>query len=100
MHIENMSITAHRITKIEYAPDPTFDCWYDGGILEFLLDGDESHAEFTMDAVGVFEVNIKRLKEALASPDLTLGDEVRKALEADIAWAKSREKNYISYDCF
>jgi hypothetical protein len=96
MHIENMSIRAHRIISIKYAPDTTFNCWHDNALFEFLLENNTTND----DGIGVIDVSVERLKEALTSPDLSLGDDVREGLETDIAWAKTQDRDYINYDCF
>ena len=100
MHIENMSITAHKVSKVEYAPYSTFNCWHDNKLFDFLMNADHTHDGLNMNGVGMIEVSVSRLQQALASPDLDLDNDVREALEADIAWAKGREKDCVCYDCF
>jgi hypothetical protein len=100
MHIENISIRAHKVSKMEYAPYSTFNCWHDNKLFDFLMNSDRTHDGLNMDGLGMIEVSVGRIQEALASQDLNLDNDVRESLESDIAWAKGREKDYISYDCF
>jgi hypothetical protein len=95
-----MSIRAHRIIKIEYAPGPTFNCWHDTELLDFLLENDEVHDGRNLDGAGIIEFNVDELQAAVDDKNLKLNDEVRRQLQADIVASKVADDEYIQYDCF
>lgn len=99
-HLKNMSIRAHRVIKIEYAPEPTFNCWHDTELLDFLLENDKVHDGRNMDGVGMIEFSVDELQAAVDDKDLKFDDEVRKQLQADITASKEAGDTYIQYDCF
>jgi hypothetical protein len=99
MHIENMSIRAHRILTMEYAPEPTFNCSDETELMDFLLDHPDTSDRRDPHS-GVIEVGVDGLQAALDSTALKLEAGVRERLQGDLASSKFGGDEYIMYDCF
>ena len=100
MHIENMSIRAHRIVTLEYAQHPSFNCDYETGLLDFLMEGEGAHDGRNDDGSGIMEVAVERLQEAIENRELKLDEGTRDEIEADVVWATQNLRDFITYDCF
>ena len=100
MHIDNMSIRAHRILALEYSPQPTFNCSHESELFDFLLEDERTQDGRNADGVGMVEFQRNRLQEAIDRSDLKLDEGTRAELQADITWAIRKGQDYVMYDCF
>ena len=108
-----MSVRAYRINKIEREDTPTLNCWHNGSLLDFMIDGNGWRTD-SEDGIGQFEVGVDKLEEAIIAltkgefdadyKELTMPEQEKnaliKALKRDIAWAKKHKQDYVMYDCF
>lgn len=95
-----MSIRAHKIITLEYAPYATFNCTYQNGLLDFLMEHECTHDGRSDNGSGMVEVAVERLEEALESSELKLEKGTRDDIQADITWAKEQNRDFIMYDFF
>jgi len=95
-----MSIRAHRVNTLEYASSPTFNCSHETELFDFLLDDERTQDGRNMDGSGIVEVKLETLQEALNSRELQLDEDTRSDLQADMASAREKGRDYILYDCF
>jgi len=100
MHIENMSIRAHKIISLEYAQFPSFNCNCETDLLDFLMEGEYTHDGRNDDGSGMVEIAVERLQESIENSMLKLDKGTRDDIEADIVWAKQKGRDFITYDCF
>ena len=95
-----MSVRAYRVINHELEDYPSFNCWHDAKLFNFLLQGGRTHNGLNPDGNGIVEVSIKRLLEALDSKELKLSSDLRDAIKEDIKWADDNWQDDISYECF
>lgn len=100
MHIENMSVSAYRVNTLEYASQPTFNCSYEAELFDYLLNDVRVFDGRNNDGVGIIEVSLELLSEALDHDGLQISGNTRASIEADMAWAREKGRDYIQYDCF
>lgn len=96
-----MSVRAHRILKVEYAPNPSFNLWHDEKLINFLDTQNDSGFFSQMNGNGGGVVNIEAsvIKKALEKAgELELDEDTVEQLKADIEAAG--EDGSIDYDCF
>lgn len=98
-----MSVRAHRIIKVEYSPETTFNLSYDQKLVEFL-DGENDGgfwSHLNDDACGQVGISVEALNKALKRAEsLELDEYTVKAIKDDIAFAESQDDGYVTYDCF
>jgi len=94
-----MSIRAYRVIMIECAQPNSFNLWHDGKLVDFL-DREYGFFEGMNADGGLTEVPVEGLKEALAKPELELGEDVIEALKRDIEAAEQGGDEYIQYYCY
>jgi len=96
-----VSVRAHRILKVEYAPNTSFNLWHDKKLIEFF----DSHnysgfcSQMNDNGGGVVSVEVSVIKEALEKVmELELDLYTVKQLKADIEAVG--DEPTIDYDCF
>lgn len=95
-----MSVRAHRVNEVEYASSSSFNCSYDTGLFDFLLNDIRTFDGRNGDGLGIIEVKLELLREALDHDGLQIDDCTRADVEADMAWAREKGRDYVQYDCF
>lgn len=100
-----MSVRAYRIVKKEVAKDSSFNLWHDDKLIDFLKGQgsaiDEGYQEYlSEDGGGTVEVSVHALQKAIDGFPFERGDYRKKAIRADIAFAKKKGNNYVLYECF
>lgn len=92
-----MSIRAYRVTKLEHDWTHAFNSSRDSGFMAFL-DKDQAVADLRNRwGQGLLQVHVEALQRALDSKDLQIDETVRKTLQADLAWAESRDEECVTY---
>lgn len=95
-----MSVRAYKVIDLQYAPNPSFNCWHDEKLMNFLA-REELYDGRNMDGVGTIEFSVEVLQKALdKGKELELDEYVCEAIRTDIAWAKMKGRDYIRYECF
>lgn len=98
-----MSVRAHRILKVEYAPETSFNLSADEKLVEFLENGNNLgfYCQMNDNGGGVVSVSIEALQAAIdKADDLGLDEFTVKVLGEDIAAAVNMETDSVEYDCF
>ncbi len=97
-----MSVRAHRVVKVEYAPSPSFNLYFDQKLINYLDDHGEGFWRLLNDdGVGQVYIEVDTLKAALRRPKkLALEPDAIEAIKADIAFAESQGDDGVTYDCF
>jgi len=96
-----VSVRAHRILKVEYAPNPSFNLWHDEKLINFLDTQNDSgfFSQMNENGGGVVNIEASVIKKALEKAgELELDEDTVKQLKADIEAAG--EDGSIDYDCF
>ena len=93
-----MSVRAHRVVKIEYAPYVSFNLWHDRKLVEFIEAESYFYEKLDSSGGGMVEVSVEVLEKAIA--EVHLSDEVKQALQDDIDACNERGEEYVQYDCF
>ena len=102
-----MSVRAYRTeTKTENGKvwsstvsEPTFNCWNDTELSEFLRNHGDTSDQTNMDGCGVICVSFDALKDAIENQkELGYDNDVLESLKADLATIE--EGDFIDYDCF
>lgn len=96
-----MSVRAHRILKVEYADNPSFNLYHDEKLVQFLDRQNHSgfYSQLSDDGGGVVSVEVSVLRQAIEkASELELDKDDVKTLQADIE--ASGEGETIDYDCF
>jgi len=85
-----MSVGVYRINemKIEHENVQSFNLWDDDKLVSY----------FEVNESGITDVHVDLIKMALE--DLNLSEDVKESLKADIEFAKSKGKTYVSYIVF
>jgi len=92
-----MTIKAHRIVKVEYAPYPSFNLYHDQKLAECL----DIHPQLTDSGGGVVTVDCDDLRAAISkAAELELDEDTVKALTADLKAAEDNGDTSIDYDCY
>jgi hypothetical protein len=92
-----MSVRAHRIKKIDFEKQETFNLWHDEKLMDFL--NEHGIYDTLNECCGLTELPVSVLEEAIKEVK-ELDKYTRKAIEKDIAWAKKNKEDYIQYYCF
>lgn len=92
-----MSVRAYRINKIEQETNPSFNLWHDTELMDLFEGADGFYNGLNQDGNGTVEIPVSLLETALA--DLNLNEHTKKALLADVAWAKNKGQEFIMYSC-
>lgn len=96
-----MSVRAHRILKVEYAPNTSFNLWHNEKLVEFL-EKNNPHGfndKLDMDGNGVVSIDVSVIKQAIEkAEELELEEDVVEQLKADIEAVG--DEPTIDYDCF
>ena len=88
-----MSIRAYRVMHIEY-DNPSFNCNENIKLMEFLLEEGNPRA-------GSFEIEVKKLQEALANKEeLGIDDKTAKQIAKDIGNTVLADDETVLYHCF
>jgi hypothetical protein len=95
-----MSVRAYRVISHELEDYPSFNCWHDAKLFDFLLQGKGVHSGLNQDGNGIVEVPVKRLVESLDSKELKLSPDLRDAIKEDVEWADDNLNDHIRYECF
>ncbi len=96
-----MSVRAHRILKVEYAPSSSFNLWHDKKLVEFLDNHNDSgfYSQMNENGSGVVSIEVSVIKEALEKAvELELDEDTVEQLKADIE--AIGDEPTIDYDCF
>jgi hypothetical protein len=92
-----MSIRAYRISKIEVEGNCSFNLWHDTGFMDFL-DDEGCSQSLNDDGCGTIDIPvaaiIKYIKKHPRETDLIT------SLKEDVAWAKKKGHEDISYECY
>lgn len=98
-----MSVKAHRILKVEYAPGVSFSLYGDQKLVEFLESENDLgfHRQMNDNGGGVVTVSIDALQRAIdQAKELELDEDTVKVLREDIAAAQADNNESVDYDCF
>ena len=98
-----MSVRAHRILKVEYAPEVSFNLYGDQKLVEFLEHENDLgfYRQMNDNGGGVVTVSIETLQRAIdQAKELELDDDTVKVLREDIAAAQADNNESVDYDCF
>jgi len=98
-----VSVRAHRILSVEYAPETSFNLWHDEKLVEFLERNNDLgfYRQMNDDGSGVVTVSIEALQKAIdEAEELELDEATVRVLGEDIAAAKLANNEYVDYDCF
>lgn len=92
-----MSIRAYRINKVDYKTPDTFNLWHDINLVEKLEEMGYL-SKLNMNGEGIIEVPVYFLEELIKEGNIE--NEVIKALQDDINWAKENKQEFLQYYCF
>lgn len=98
-----MSVRAHRIIKVEYAPNSSFNLYSDTKLVEFLEANNDLgfYRQMNDNGGGVVTVSIETLQQAVDQADeLELDEDDVKTLREDIEAGKKSGLECVDYDCF
>ena len=98
-----MSVRAHRILSVEYAPETSFNLYGDEKLVDFLQKENDQgfYDQMNSDGGGVVTVSIEALQKAIdQAEELELDEVTVRVLGEDIAAAKLADNDYVDYDCF
>ena len=98
-----MSVRAHRILKVEYAPETSFSLYGDQKLVEFLESENDLgfHRQMNDNGGGVVTVSIDALQRAIdQAEELELDEDTVIVLREDIAAAQADNNESVDYDCF
>ena len=98
-----MSVRAHRILKVEYAPETSFSLYGDQKLVGFLESENELgfYRQLNDNGGGVVTVDIETLQQAIdQTEELELDEDTVKVLREDIAAAQADNNTSVDYDCF
>jgi len=96
-----VSVRAHRILKVEYAPNHSFNLWHDEKLINFLDTHNDSgfFSQMNENGGGVVNIEASVIKEAIEkAAELELDEDTVEQLKADVEAAG--EDGSIDYDCF
>ncbi|GAH68348.1 unnamed protein product [marine sediment metagenome] len=96
-----MSVRAHRILKVEYAPNTSFNLYYDQKLIEFFDRNNDGgfYSQMNDGGGGVVSIEVSAIKEAIEkAAELQLDEDTVKQLKADIEAAG--DNDFVDYDCF
>ena len=96
-----MSVRAHRILKVEHAPNTSFNLWHDEKLIDFFNRNNYSgfFSQMNDNGGGVVSIEVSVIKEALEKAvELELDEDTVEQLKADIEAAG--DEPTIDYDCF
>lgn len=95
-----MSVHAHRVNKVEYAPETTFDL-HDEKLTEFIDGHYNFWGRLNDDCCGQVDVSVETLNQALKqAKELELDEDTVRCIKADIEFAKNQGEDYVTYDLF
>ena len=95
-----MSVRAHRILKVEYAKNPSFNLWHDEKLINFIDTHNDLgfYEQMNANGGGVVCVETSVIKDAIEKAvELELDEDTVEQLKADI---EASENGSIDYDCF
>jgi len=98
-----VSVRAHRILSVEYAPETSFNLYHDEKLIDFLQHENDLgfYDQMNGDGGGKITVNIEALQKAIdQAKELELDEVTVRVLGEDIAAAKVHNEDYVDYDCF
>ena len=98
-----MSVRAHRILSVEYAPETSFNLYHDEKLIDFLQHENDLgfYDQMNGDGGGKITVSIEALQKAIdQAKELELDEVTVRVLGEDIAVAKVHNEDYVDYDCF
>jgi hypothetical protein len=96
-----MSIRAHRIIEIKLAEVPSFNLWHNTKLVQFLDEESDIFSFLNTSGTGEIEISVKVLKKAINSAKkLDIDSDTINSLQEDIDFAKSKNNDYVIYDCF
>ena len=98
-----MSVRAHRILKVEYAPEASFNLYGDQKLVEFLEKESDLgfYRQMNDNGGGVVTMGIEALQAAIdKAGELELDEDTVRVLGVDIAAAKEDGVDTVDYDCF
>jgi len=91
-----MSVRAYRVTRLEVEESDTFNLWHDDSLVDFLDSKHDFCEQLNSDGVGLVELPIEAMEEALQK--VVLSAEGREAITRDIETC--RDSGFIKYYCF
>jgi len=95
-----MSVRAYRVRRLEYAKSETFNLWHNEKLVDFLGVLDDGSG-LNNDCCGMVEIPVEKLEEAVTkAKELDLDEYRVGTLKRDIALAKRKKTDYLSYYCF
>jgi hypothetical protein len=86
-----MSVRAYKLIKIETASEPTFNCWHDSGILDYVY-GDDDRGNG-----GLIQFERETIEEL--AKDKEAEKELREVAKAILADFKKGD-DFIEYYCY
>jgi len=98
-----MSIRAYRVNSIDCEKRESFNLsfWHQEKVLELLDEETRFFDNLNADGIGLTEVPVEVLEEAVAKKDeLELKEWVVENLKEDIEWGKKFGNGYVIYYCF
>lgn len=97
-----MSVRAHRVIKVEYAPETSFNLSHDEKLVSLLDGWDGIWCNLNDDGCGQVSISVDSLRAALGrATELELDPETIEAITDDIAFAvKVEGEDYVTYDFF
>jgi hypothetical protein len=96
-----MSIKAHRIIEIKFAENPSFKLWDNSKLMQLLEEEIDFSNNLNSSGTGELEISLKVLKKLIKmSARLDIDEETIRRLQEDIDFAKSRNNDYVIYECF
>ena len=97
-----MSINAYRMrTDNQEFERPSFDFGHDEKLIELLNAEMQFYMSLNSFGTGIADVPIELLENAIGSPeDFELDDDTVTHLQSDIAMARSKKEDVVTYYCF
>lgn len=96
-----MSVRAYRVKSIDFVSPSSFNLWHGDKLMEFFGDEHGFYEPLTMNSMGITELPIEALEEAIQkAEELELDEDTIKALKADIEAAKAEDNDWVRYYCF
>ena len=96
-----MSIRAHRVINIKYAPSSIFDLGHDKKLFRFLDENMDITDKLNTNGSGMVDIPINKLERAVKiAKKLELNEDTVKQIQQDINFARAHHNESVLYDCF
>lgn len=95
-----MSVCAWNINEA-VGKHPSFNVWRDHELIDFMDEEGDFFSQLTNGGVGFVIVEVKVIRKALREAvNLNLSENTVKQLKQDIAFAKAKKDDTVTYHCF